>query len=326
MFGAMRLDSGLLILYPQFPHGAELPPVPRPPGIGPVFLPSLVLKSRDLIVSGATFQFGENWKRFLQTIDEERIRNAENSIKEMLGREDLAGLTFLDVGCGSGLFSLGAQRLGAARVFSVDADPQSVECAAQLRRQHAPDAAGWEVQKGSILDLDLPARWGRWDVVYSWGVLHHTGNMVLALRNVGTLVADGGTLFISIYNDQGWKSSFWKIVKRAYNASVVLRVMIVAVFMPLFAAGHVGKAILGGGNPFGLFGRYKARRGMSFTHDVIDWLGGLPFEVAAPQSIIAMFRDLGFEVVRMKTVQGRSGCNEYVFSRPSPKAPSSMRI
>jgi 2-polyprenyl-3-methyl-5-hydroxy-6-metoxy-1,4-benzoquinol methylase len=123
------------------------------------------------------FRFGENWWSFLKTLDDDRIAEAERSLTTMLGRASLAGLTFLDVGCGSGLFSLAAMRLGAAKVHSFDFDPVSVACAESLRERFFAGTARWSIERGSATDAAYVASLGAWDVVYSWGVLHHTGAM-----------------------------------------------------------------------------------------------------------------------------------------------------
>lgn len=137
---------------------------------------------------GERFEFGKNWQSFLNTLDDERIAIAEASLRERLG--DISGKTFLDVGSGSGLSSLAARRLGA-KVRSFDYDPHSVACTEELRRRYFPDDADWTVSAGSILDDDFVASLGRYDIVYAWGVLHHTGAMWRALENVGKLVAGG---------------------------------------------------------------------------------------------------------------------------------------
>src|SRR6478672_6389971 len=164
---------------------------------------------RDEVQRGERFGFGENWAGFLRLVDEDRIASAEQSLKQMLNSERLDGKTFLDAGSGSGLFSLAARRLGA-QVTSFDYDPDSVGCTAELRRRFFPEDSNWRVMRGSVLDRDFLASLGDFDVVYSWGVLHHTGSMWQALENVARLTKPGGTLYISIYNDQGFKSRIWR--------------------------------------------------------------------------------------------------------------------
>ena len=169
------------------------------------------------IQAGQRFEFGKNWQQYLAEIDDIRIRAAEDATKAMLGLDSLVGKTFLDVGSGSGLFSLVALRLGASSVRSFDYDLQSVECTGALKHRYYPSHSNWIIERGSVLDSHYLNSLGQFDVVYSWGVLHHTGNMEQALHNVAPLVAPGGLLFLSIYNYQPFLSSYWKVIKRTYN-------------------------------------------------------------------------------------------------------------
>lgn len=258
------------------------------------------------------FEFGKNWTAFLRTVDERAVSASMEAIRRMLGDRPLAGRTFLDVGCGSGLSSLAARRLGA-RVRSFDYDPQSVACARELKRRFAPEDPEWTIEQGSALDREYLASLGRFDVVYSWGVLHHTGAMWEALGNMPGLVAPGGTLFLSIYNDQGWRSRIWTRVKRTYVS--VPRPLRFTVLLPVMLRlwGPVTILDLLRGQP-GRTLRSYAGRGMSPYHDLVDWVGGYPFEVAKPEEVFAFFRDRGFRMVEMTTCAGSLGCNEFVFA------------
>ena len=265
------------------------------------------------IKQGERFEFGENWSNFLAVLDEERITTAVESLRSMLGVTDLAGKTFIDVGSGSGLFSLAARRLGAF-VVSFDYDPKSVKCAEELRNRYFPGDENWKIHQGSVLDREFLAGLGRFDVVYSWGVLHHTGRMWDALENVRSLLREDGTLFIAIYNDQGRMSAVWKRVKKTYCSGTVGRVFVKGVWIPYFALRQLAADILRRRNPLLGYTQYKRQRGMSMVHDWYDWLGGYPFEVAKPEEIFNFYRERGLALARLKTCGGGLGCNQFVFT------------
>jgi 2-polyprenyl-6-hydroxyphenyl methylase/3-demethylubiquinone-9 3-methyltransferase len=259
------------------------------------------------LAEGARFPFGKNWTRFLQHLNEARIADAEQSLRTMLG-VSLAGKRFLDIGCGSGLFSLAARRLGAD-VWSMDFDPACVACTCELRRRFFPDDPRWQIHEASVLDSDRMASYRNFDVVYSWGVLHHTGDMLRALDNAAMTCAPGGLLFIAIYNDQGLLSEYWHTVKRIYNRNALGRWLMTIIHAPYLLFARLLVRILSG--------RSRLARGMTLYHDMVDWLGGLPFEVARPEVVFRFCRDRGFLLQQLTTCGGRMGCNEFVFRRNS---------
>ena len=273
------------------------------------------MKQFDQEVSrGERFKFGENWSRFLKVLNDERIFEAEKSLKQMLGVEDLEGKSFLDIGSGSGLFSLAARRLGA-RVHSFDYDPQSVASTRELKRRYFPEDSDWTVEEGSVLDRDYLESLGKFDIVYSWGVLMMTGDMWRALDYAGLPVADGGRLFIAIYNDQGAISKLWLRIKRLYLSGTPGRIFAWSLFVPYFVFGALATDLVRRRNPVARYVEYKRSRGMSMVHDWRDWLGGYPFEVAKPEEVFEFYRDRGFMLKKLVTSGGGLGNNQFVFAK-----------
>jgi 2-polyprenyl-3-methyl-5-hydroxy-6-metoxy-1,4-benzoquinol methylase len=258
--------------------------------------------------AGERFAFGANWRRFLEDLTPAQIGAAEESLCSMLDVTTLAGRTFLDVGSGSGLFSLAARRLGAT-VRSFDYDPESVACTRELRRRFFDGDPRWTVERGSIVDETYLAALGTFDVVYAWGSLHHTGEMWRAVDQATRLVTPGGRLFLAIYNDQGLRSRAWRQVKRLYCANGAGRVAVTAVAVPLLAAREGLARLI---RPR----RGPVARGMALYRDWIDWLGGYPFEVATPEVVLTFCLARGLRAGKLVTTT-RLGCNQFVLSRSS---------
>jgi len=260
--------------------------------------------------SATAFAFGENWAGFLTSLSDRQIDQAMHSVRALVGR-DLRDRTFLDIGSGSGLSSLAARRLGA-RVCSFDYDPQSVACTEELRRRFFPSNESWTVAQGSVLDTRYLATLGQFDVVYSWGVLHHTGQMWVAIENAARLVRPGGLFVIGIYNFRGGRRGTvtWAKLKRWYCEAPRWQQF-------LWEYAYMGWDLLSmaavGRNPLRMLREYHARRGMSWRHDVIDWLGGYPYEAATPGEVLAFVRrKLNFVLIK-QNIDLHLGVSEFVF-------------
>ena len=290
----------------------HMPPVEDKPDTFDI--PAQSASSAEEIARGERFAFGANWRQFLQVLDEERIESATRSLSSLLQLDDLRGRSFLDIGSGSGLSSLAAYRLGAS-VVSFDFDTQSVACTHELRRRYADDASRWQVLIGSVLDRPFLHSLGTFDIVYSWGVLHHTGAMWEAIGNALERVRPGGRAALAIYNDQGAWSRRWRSLKRLYCSGPLGRFAVTGVYVPYQVLRGLAADLVWLRNPVARYRDYHHQRGMSVVHDWIDWLGGYPFEVAKPEAIFRFVTERGFTMANMTTCGGSVGCNEFVFVR-----------
>lgn len=250
------------------------------------------------------FKFGENWASFSQQLQEEQIEIAMSSLESLFGRGTLTGKSFLDIGCGSGIFAIAAARLGAATVLGLDVDPVSVSTSkANAEHWFQGDSSQLSFQLLSALDTPGMQALGKFDIVYSWGVLHHTGDMALALRNSARLVNDRGLLMVAIYN-RHWSSLPWKFIKWLYNrVGTFGQRIFIWILTPIIL---VAKFLVTFKNPL------KVRRGMDFMHNIIDWVGGYPYEYASVTQMTETLQKLGFEMVLVRPAKVPTACNEFV--------------
>jgi 2-polyprenyl-3-methyl-5-hydroxy-6-metoxy-1,4-benzoquinol methylase len=267
----------------------------------------------DESVADPAFAFGENWARFLTSLSDAQIEAATRSVGVLVG-SDLRGKTFIDIGSGSGLFSLAARKLGA-RVHSFDYDKQSVACTQELRRRFFPSGDGWTVEQGSVLDESYLATLGQYDVVYSWGVLHHTGNMWVAIANAARLVRAGGIFVIGIYNYREGRrgTATWAKLKRWYCKAPRWQA---ATWEYAYMAWKLASSVAVGRNVVRMLREPRVFRGMSWRRDVTDWLGGYPYEAARPGDILEFVRGkFKFALVR-QNINCDTGVSEFVFESP----------
>ncbi|MBN1823310.1 MAG: methyltransferase domain-containing protein [Endomicrobiales bacterium] len=255
------------------------------------------------------FGFGKNWKDYSEKVlDERRLAEARNSLIELAGKGSFEGRNVIDIGCGSGIFSICAADLGARRVVGIDVDVECVRVSESNSAKYASGPLKPEFRKASILDEAAVRELKKmgFDTVYAWGSLHHTGNMRKAITNACGLVGEGGVIVLSIYN-RHFTSPVWRMIKYLYNVVPrVLKKAMLAVFLPVILA---AKYAVTGRNPL------RNERGMDFMVDTVDWLGGYPYEYETAEKIIALVEGFGFKTT--KVLKGRTpiACNEYVFKK-----------
>jgi len=256
------------------------------------------------------FRFGQNWEQFAQKLSPSRIAIAEACLSRLFdGRLD--GRSFLDIGSGSGLSALAAIHLGASPVVASDIDEDSVRTT-QATLSHYASGSQFAVHRASVFDLPQD----QYDVVHSWGVLHHTGDMWRAIRTSALRVKPNGIYAIAIYLKTPF-CGLWKQEKRVYTAlppagqRLVLSAYRALVRLALRLRGR---------SPDEVWKSYESGRGMDQDHDLHDWLGGYPYESASAEEITSFMRRMGFSLVRSFDTGPRmgvlgTGCAEYVFQR-----------
>ena len=259
------------------------------------------------------FRFGENWSKFASRLNLTQVTAAEKSLQQLLDRESLNGMTFLDIGSGSGIVSLVASGMGAS-VTSFDYDPDSVQTTDSIRDQAY--RSDWRVLHGSILDREFLNTLGSFDIVYAWGVLHHTGAMWTALDNAASLVGPGGTLVVALYRKTPLCRA-WKQEKKLYASAPF---PIQAGIRAVYKAGFVLGLLAAGRNPVTYIRKYFNNRGMDWHTDVHDWLGGYPYESTSASDVRANLSRLGFAIVRSSERRPGfglfgTGCDEFVATR-----------
>ena len=265
------------------------------------------------------FDFGRNWKAFSENaLSEARVEQARRDFRALLVGIPLRGRSFLDIGFGQGLSLLLASAEGAVAV-GCDINPLCTEVLRDNQRRFFPElsARTIPVVVGSILDDSLvvalrrkaaDSRAGTYDIVHAWGVLHHTGNMKRAMGVAASLVRPGGNLVISIYA-RHWSSRAWRGIKYLYNrAPALLQKLLVWIFVPII---YTAKWLVTRRNPLG------QTRGMDFYYDIVDWVGGYPYEFATAEEVTAFFQPLGFVLDRLMAATVPTGCNQFVFRRVS---------
>jgi 2-polyprenyl-3-methyl-5-hydroxy-6-metoxy-1,4-benzoquinol methylase len=261
------------------------------------------------------FDFGQNWSEFSDNAaTQERVAQARAQFASLMGDIELNGRSFLDIGFGQGFSLLSALALGA-RVAGCDINPKCHEVIDRNRALFPEVGTGTILlHVGSILDAaavaalrGMPGSEGRgFDVVHSWGVLHHTGDLRRALTNAGSLVRPGGHFVVAIYN-RHWSSRPWHTVKVLYVRSPGwLQRTLVALLYPVI---WLAKLAVTRRNPASM------DRGMDFYYNVVDWVGGYPYEYASITEMEEICRPMGFSLVRSIAANVPTGCNELIFRK-----------
>lgn len=258
-------------------------------------------------MSKITFSFGKNWYNFIKTVDDESVRLAEKELLHWFDISDIQNKEIIDIGCGSGIHSFAFFKHHPQKLISFDYDEYSIK-STEFFHKKAGNPANWILMQGSILDDSFINQLGKFDIVYSWGVLHHTGNMWKAIENAAELVKEGGKFLVALYV-KGPRYEYHLAIKKEYNAGSWLRKKR---WEFRYIIAWMKKLKKEGKNPFKL--NQKLYRGMSIYHDIKDWLGGLPYEVASKEEVVGFLSGKGFNLIKIEEAD-EGGCSTYLFQK-----------
>ncbi len=268
--------------------------------------------------------FGDNWLDYVKGIDEKAVAETRNSLLRYLPEEEWKGKHFIDIGCGSGMFSLGALSLGVASVTSIDIDEKSIEATKLTKTRFGTKfEKNWEIIHGSILDDKLTKKLKETgDIVYAWGSLHHTGNMKKAINNAATMIKPGGHFILAIYNHAATSEEWLKIKEKYSKLPNIAKPLIELPYATAATLGYMVKR-----KTLDI----RKDRGMDVFHDAIDWMRGYPYEFAGAEEMTFLMERGGFKLVKTPTLLPHEkeqtknifkilraknvGCNEFVFKR-----------
>lgn len=259
------------------------------------------------------FEFGKNWSDFIQKhFSSEKVEISKNHILKFMDRQDLNGLSILDIGCGSGLHSIAMLESGATSVHGFDYDPNSVAASRYVQEQ-VGKPANWTAEQGSVLDDAFVESLPQYDFVYSWGVLHHTGEVWHAIRNAAGRVKPGGLFYIALYSADvqvNPTAEFWLAVKRRYVAGGwMTRRLMDLWYIVRFELDYSPRKLPAF---FERAREYKKSRGMNIYTDIRDWLGGWPMEFVYDKEAVDFVEKLGFKMTKIVTGEANT---EFLFVR-----------
>ena len=266
------------------------------------------------------FNFGENWREFSHhALTPDRVQQAREDFADLFSGIPLRDRSFLDIGFGQALSLLLATGAGC-RSVGCDINPICAEILAENRQRFFPELTNVQIPVvvGSILDeailerlRGLTGEAGRetYDIVHSWGVLHHTGDMWRGIQHAASLVGPEGHLVLALYAHH-WSSGTWKVIKWSYvRVPSVVRRLFIALLYPVI---YLAKFLVTRRDP------REQKRGMDFYYDVVDWVGGYPYEYVKAEDLARRVEELGFKNTRVIRATVPTGCNEFVFARNRP--------
>ncbi len=271
------------------------------------------IKPQEKYDTSTHFAFGKNWSDYAKTITEEKINDAVKELSRLLNGYDLKGKTFLDIGSGSGIHSLAALKLGAKSIVAIDIDYNSTKTTQQTLAKYEEHHGQWKALNINIFESNAVID-EKFDVVYSWGVLHHTGDMKHALEQSISYLNNDGHLLIALYVATPF-CGIWKHLKWFYSK---LPTLLQKPILWLYSALRLIIMPLKGKNPITFLKNYHKNRGMNFLHDGHDWLGGYPYQSISKTDLQKLLEKDDLELIYDYKAEKRlaplgTGCGEYHF-------------
>jgi len=250
--------------------------------------------SHDIVASRVKRFYDDLWTRYTPAYD-----SCCEHVELFFSDAEIEGKRILDAGCGMGVFSVVFGKKGAARVIGIDLSEEGVR-RAQRAASHF-NLSNVEFREGNILRLPYPD--GSFDIVWSWGTLHHTAEPLKALEELIRVLKNGGTLFVTLYRST--KLSFLhegirKTLRLAHRRMWPLLAKLIA--LALFPATLFLKR------------RKKARAGENLSDLVLDWYFNPVRHYYRPGEIRQLLEQEGLIIEKFLPASGRfNSTSNFIF-------------
>lgn len=210
-----------------------------------------------------------------------KIEKQIEFLNKLIGRDNIENKIVLDAGCGTGIAAISFKKLGANKVIGIDISKKSLLTAKKLAEE-----AGVKLKfiTGDLLNLPLK---GNFDIIHSFGALHHTGDTKGAFANLINLLGENGQFYLALY----WRT---RLTFLHQFIRKILRLLPESAWEPI--SKFITKFMVG---------KKKTQRGFDGYGEALDWLCVPHRDHYRPEEIKKWFKEYNMQSELLVKQTGR---------------------